>query len=71
LGKFSSKIAEIGQPLRELLSTKRTWVWGPAQEEAFTQIKKELVKLTDLALYDPNAKTTSQQMPLPLAWEQY
>ena len=57
LGKFSSKIAEIGQPLRELLSTKRTWVWGPAQEQAFTQIKEELVKPTVLALYDPNAKT--------------
>jgi hypothetical protein len=43
--------------LDSLFVTKRTWVWGPAQEQAFTQIKEELVKSTVLALYDPNAKT--------------
>ena len=30
LGKFSPRIVEISQPLRELLSSKRAWVWGPA-----------------------------------------
>ena len=29
LGKFTPNIAEMSQPLRELLSTKRAWVWGP------------------------------------------
>lgn len=58
LGKFSSRIAELGQPLCELMSSKRTWVWGPAQEQAFAQVKEELVKPTILALYDPKAKTT-------------
>ena len=28
LGKFTPRIAEISQPLRELLSSKRSWVWG-------------------------------------------
>lgn len=28
--------AELSQPLRELLSAKRSWVWGPAQQEALT-----------------------------------
>ena len=32
LGKFSPHLAELGQPLRELLSTKRAWVRGPDQE---------------------------------------
>ena len=51
LGKFSNKIAEHGQPLRELMNTKRAWVWGPAQELAFTEVKEELVKPTVLAHY--------------------
>ena len=54
LGKFSSKIADISQPLRELMSTKRAWVWGPAQDKAFME---ELSKPSVLALYDPNAET--------------
>ena len=32
LGKFSPRIAELSKPMRELLSSKRTWNWGPAQE---------------------------------------
>ena len=57
LGKFSSKIADISQPLRELMSTKRVWVWGPAQDKAFMDVKEELSKPSVLALYDPNAET--------------
>ena len=32
LGKFSPTLAEVSQPLRELLSTKRAWVWTSSQE---------------------------------------
>ena len=28
---FSPKIAELSQPLRELLSSKKAWMWGPPQ----------------------------------------
>lgn len=55
LGKFSPRLAELSQPLRELLSKKRSWVWGPDQERAFTGIKTELSQPTVLALYDPDA----------------
>ena len=34
LGKFSNKLAELTQPLRELLSKKNQWLWGPAQGQA-------------------------------------
>jgi len=34
LGKFSPNIAEMSHPLRELLSAKRTWAWGPSQDDA-------------------------------------
>ena len=35
MGKFSPNIAELTQPMRELLSSKRAWLWGPEQEKAF------------------------------------
>ena len=57
LGKFSSRIAEISQPLCELLSSKRAWVWGPAQAGAFKEIKAELARPTTLGLYNLDAPT--------------
>ena len=57
LGKFTPKLAELTQPLRELLSKSRDWVWGPAQTRAFEQVKQELAKPITLALYDPKAPT--------------
>lgn len=57
LGKFSPKIAEYSQAIRELLRSNRIWTWGPAQEEAFTRIKEELTKPTILTHYDPQAET--------------
>ena len=57
LGKFSSKLAELSQPLRALLSPRAVWLWGPAQEEAFNAIKSELANPATLALYDPAIPT--------------
>ena len=57
LGKFSPRLAELGQPLRELLSSKNTWTWGPEQERAFSNMKEEITKSTVLAHYDPQAPT--------------
>ena len=58
LGKFSPHIAELSKPLRDLLSAKNAWLWTPAQDEAFTSLKKELTSPNILTLYDPNAETT-------------
>ena len=57
LGKFTPNLAEITQPLRELLSKSKSWTWGPSQSTAFTRVKEELSRLTTLALYDPTAPT--------------
>ncbi len=57
LGKFSHNLAELCQPLRELLSKKRSWLWGSDQDLAFCRVKEELSKPTILALYDPLAET--------------
>ena len=57
MGKFLPNLATHTQPLRELLSKKRTWLWGPNQTQAFAAIKETLSKETTLALYDPNRET--------------
>ena len=49
LGKFSSRISELTQPLQELLSTKQAWVWGQEQEKAFGHVKEELLQPMTLA----------------------
>lgn len=40
LNKFSPKLTELAQPLRELLSPKQAWLWTSAHEEAFRKIKE-------------------------------
>ena len=54
LGKFSPNIAHLSQPLRELLSTKRVWAWGPALNSAFS---KELTPPGIPTHYNSNTKT--------------
>ena len=70
LGKFTPNLAHLTQPLRELLSKKRTWLWGPEQDNAFSLVKAELSKPTTLSLDNPEAETIRFQLtPLLLAWE--
>jgi hypothetical protein len=57
LGKFSQNLAELTQPLRQLLGKRSTWLWGPEQVKAFSNVKTELTKPTVLALYNPKAPT--------------
>ena len=57
LGKFTPKLTDLTQPLRELLSKSKTWTWGRPQEQAFKEIKEELSRPTTLAHYDPGAPT--------------
>lgn len=57
LGKFSSKLPDLTQPLHQLLGKKSIWLWGPAQDQAFTNVKVELMKPTVLSLYNPLAPT--------------
>ena len=63
LGKFSPRLAEITQPLRELLSSKKTWLWGPDQQSAFSEVKSELSRPTILTLYNLEAPTKLKCQP--------
>jgi len=52
--KFTPNLAEVTNPLRDLLSSKNLWVWDPPQEEALKHI---LSSDPVLALFDPNLDT--------------
>ena len=54
LRKCIPSLAEMTKPLRDLLSAKNMWVWGPSQQTAFAKIKKILSSMPTLALYDLN-----------------
>ena len=51
MNRFSPHLAQLSQPLRELLSSKKTWIWGPAQQEAFEKLKAEIATPRVLAHY--------------------
>ena len=55
LGKFSPNLASSSQFLRELLCTKRSWIWDPEQQKSFSQIKTKLTQPAVLMLYNPTA----------------
>ena len=57
LGKFTLEFAERSKPLRELLTKKSTWLWGPSQTTAFQKLKDVLSSPKVLARYDPSADT--------------
>ena len=57
LSKFSPDLATKIKPLCDLLSTKNQWVWGPSQQNAFTETKDEWSSPKILALYNAAAKT--------------
>ena len=44
LGKFTPNLAQLSQPLRELLMKSKSWTWGLPQSEAFDLIKEEFSK---------------------------
>ena len=53
LSEFSPDIAAASQPLRPLLSPRRTFTWSAAHDEAFQQVKTQLLKPPVLAHFDP------------------
>ena len=57
LSKFSPQLSNKTKPLRDLLSSKNQWLWGPSQEKAFKQIKEAMSSNEVLALYDPSRET--------------
>ena len=60
LSKFSPRIAEIAEPLRDLMKKHAPYAWGPEHNQAFDNIKKEIVKTPILRYYDLKKETVLQ-----------
>ena len=57
LGKFTTQLADLTQPLWGLLSKGNIWLWGTKQSDAFNRLKEELSKPTTLTLYNLQTPT--------------
>ena len=60
LAEFSPDISAAAQPLRPLLSPRRTFLWTPDHQEAFQRDKQALLSPPVLACYDPALPTVLQ-----------
>ena len=57
ISKFTSNIAKLTKPLRELLSKKKQWTWNETHQKAFSKLKDEVSTQPVLALYFPKLDT--------------
>ena len=53
MSKFSARLSEIVEPIRELAKHKELFNWGLEHQSAFTQVKQEIVSAPILAYYNP------------------
>ena len=57
LSKFSARLSEITEPIRELCKEKVAFNWGPEHDGAFQLVKKEIAAAPILAYYNPKKPT--------------
>ena len=60
LSKFSPQIAELAEPLQDLMKKHAPYAWGPEHSQALDYIKKELVQAPMLQYYDLKKETVLQ-----------
>ena len=60
LSKFSARLSELADPIRELCKDKVPFNWGPEHQAAFKQMKREIVRAPILAYYNPKKETVLQ-----------
>ena len=60
LSKFSARLSELAEPIRELSKEKVPVNWGPEHQAAFKQMKKETARAPILAYYNPKKETILQ-----------
>ena len=69
LSKFSGRLSEIAEQLRELCKDKVPFNWGPEHQEAFNLMKKEIAAAPILAYYSPRKQTILELMQVSKVWE--
>ena len=60
LSKFSVRLSEFVEPIRELSKDKVPLNWGPENQAVFKQMKKEIARAPILAYYNPKKETILQ-----------
>ena len=60
LSKFSARLSELVKPIRVLSKDKVHFNWGPEHQEAFNQMKKEIVRAPIPAYYNQKKETILQ-----------
>ena len=60
ISKFSVRLSELAEPIRELSKDKVPFNWGPEHQAAFKQMEKEIVRIPILAYYNPKKETILQ-----------
>ena len=60
MSKFSPRIAELAKPLQDLTKKHAPYAWGPEHNEAFNNIKKEIVQTPMIRYYDQKKETVLQ-----------
>ena len=56
VGKFVPWLADLKEPLRQLLHKDAIWTWEAAHQVVFLNIKEVLMSSEVLARYDPKRK---------------
>ena len=57
LSKFSARLSELAEAIRELVKEKVPFNWGPKHQEVFNLMKKEIAKAAVLAYYNLQKQT--------------
>ena len=60
LSKFSARLSELVEPIRDLCKEKVPFNWGPEHDGVFQLIKKEIAAAPILAYYNPKKPTVLQ-----------
>ena len=60
LYKFSVRLSELAEPIREFSKDKVPFNSRPEHQQAFTQVKKEISSVPVLAHYNPEKQTVLQ-----------
>ena len=60
LSKFSARLSELAEPIRELCKDKVPFNWGLEHQATFKQMKCEIVRAPILAYYNPKKETVLQ-----------
>jgi hypothetical protein len=60
LNRFSPVIAQIAEPIRNLMKRDAPFIWQTEQQRAFQQIKDTISKSPLLAYYDPEKESVIQ-----------